>query len=181
MTDNIVDQINTAHKAVLKAGNTALDNAFTAGRLLADMFEKVKTDKGNWAKWLKKNCPDISPRTDNVYRALAEKEQEIRAAIAADTRSTAAKSMRWALKLIAKKRSTSSSSSAKKSSTAKAGDLATLLPSIGPDEVFDVLVGAWGKNDTDKLKTLSEKLDGHLHLDIPPAFDRRGEAQLAQT
>ena len=79
------------------------------------MFKTVKGDKGEWDKWRKKNCPAISSRTDSDYRRLAENEQAIRAKAAAETRSTAAKSIRWALRLIAKPRSRSSASPKQKS------------------------------------------------------------------
>jgi hypothetical protein len=59
--------------------------------------------KGDWIAWLQANCPDISDRTDRLYRRLAKKEKEIKAA--AENGNTVAEfSIRGAARLIAKPR-----------------------------------------------------------------------------
>jgi hypothetical protein len=172
-----VEQINAAHQAVIAAGNAGLEHAIEAGKLLNIMFEKVKAAKeGKWADWLKTNCPKISDRTDSDYRNIAKNETAIKDAVAKD-RSSAAKSIRWALRLIAKPRQSGKKTPNVKSSavvtpTPGSPDLADLLSNVSPDEVLIALKEKW---EPEQIKRLAELIDGG----IPTALNRRPAEQSA--
>jgi hypothetical protein len=68
-----VGQIQTEHKAVLKADGEALKHAIECGKYLNLAKENVESTKpkGKWSAWLKEHCSEIQPRTERVYRQLA--------------------------------------------------------------------------------------------------------------
>jgi hypothetical protein len=70
---SFVGQIQTEHKAVLKADGEALKHAIECGKYLNLARENVESTKpkGKWGAWLKEHCPEILPRTERVYRQLA--------------------------------------------------------------------------------------------------------------
>jgi hypothetical protein len=150
MSNKTVDQINAAHDAVKASDSNALDHGITAGKLLTVMFDKVTTEKKKWSDWLKENCPAISPRTDRDYRSLAKHEPAIQAA----SGSSAATSIRWALRLIAN----------------SGKDIHTVLKDLEPEALHDALKADW---KPDKIKALGELIKDEL-----PSFpDRRPQAQ----
>jgi Protein of unknown function (DUF3102) len=84
--------INTEHKAVVEATQAKLQHAITAGATLKACKESMA--HGNWANWLKDNCPEISERTASVYMRLAKNSE--------NGSSAADLSMRAMLKLLRK-------------------------------------------------------------------------------
>jgi hypothetical protein len=138
MSKNTVEQINAEHEAVKASDSTALDHGIAAGKLLAVMFDKVTAEKKiKWSEWLTENCPAISGRTDRDYRSLAAHEPLIRRK-AADSGSSAATSIRWALRLIAK----------------EGRDLHTVLKDLEPEALHDALKGDWKPEQITELGNL---------------------------
>jgi hypothetical protein len=102
MTD--IEQINAAHQAYITAGRDALEHAITAGKLLVKARKAIKKKGDDWPEWLKANCPDISDRTDRLYRRLANNEPKLRKAAGENGNGVAEFSVRGAARLIAKPR-----------------------------------------------------------------------------
>jgi hypothetical protein len=147
MTDaNDITQINKAHRAVIAAGNAGLGHAITAGKLLAQMY---KSRKSLWQGWLKANCPEISDRTDRLYRRLAKKEKEIKAA-AENGNAVAEISVRGAARLIAKPRTPRPPKAPAQPSPSR--DIHTVLQFTEPDELAAAINKDWEK---DKIATLA--------------------------
>jgi Protein of unknown function (DUF3102) len=92
--------INTEHKAVVEATQAKLQHAITAGATLKACKESMA--HGNWANWLKDNCPEISERTASVYMRLAKNSDKVEKAAEENGSSAADLSMRAMLKLLRK-------------------------------------------------------------------------------
>jgi hypothetical protein len=71
---SFVGQIKTAYKAVLKAEGEALKYAIVCGEALNRAKENIESTKpkGKWKDWLAEHCSEINPRTERLYRQLAE-------------------------------------------------------------------------------------------------------------
>ena len=55
-----IGQIQTEHKAVLKADGEALKHAIECGKALNLAKENVVAAKGKWTKWREEHIPEIS-------------------------------------------------------------------------------------------------------------------------
>src|SRR6516225_1909961 len=71
-----VGQIQTEHKAVLKADGEALKHAIECGKYLNLAKENVLAARGKWTKWREENIPEISQQTASLYMRLAENEDQ---------------------------------------------------------------------------------------------------------
>lgn len=58
-------QIRSAWAAAQKAGRDAMDRAYVVGEKLN--AAQAKVPRGEWGKYLKEHCPEISERTAQVY------------------------------------------------------------------------------------------------------------------
>jgi hypothetical protein len=106
---DLASRIKAEHEAIGAAFKGALGHAFIAGALLKEA--KAKLDHGKWLPWLEKHCPDIAPRTAQLYMKLAEG----RAVIEANAQSVAhLLSLNEATKLISAPSSTPTSAPADK-------------------------------------------------------------------
>jgi hypothetical protein len=74
---DLADQINAAHAEVLKGMQGSLDAAIRAGNVLILAKENCLAERKKWADWLEENCKAIAPRTDRLYRQLAENKDRI--------------------------------------------------------------------------------------------------------
>src|SRR5215471_21199314 len=76
---SFVGQIQTEHKAVLKADGEALKHAIECGKYLNLAKENVLAakPKGKWTKWREENITEISQQTASLYMRLAENEEAI--------------------------------------------------------------------------------------------------------
>src|SRR6516225_2707735 len=72
-----VGQIQTEHKAVLKADGEALKHAIECGKYLNLAKENVLAAKGKWTKWREDHIPEISQQTASLYMRLAENEERV--------------------------------------------------------------------------------------------------------
>jgi hypothetical protein len=75
--DHLAEQINACHAEVKKAFKTSLEKAIEAGEHLIEAREVVKAAGQKWKDWLSEHCPDISQRTANVYKQLAENKKAV--------------------------------------------------------------------------------------------------------
>jgi hypothetical protein len=91
----LATKINSEHRLVRSAAGHMLKHALAAGDLLIEAKEQLP--HGEWLPWFESNCPDISPRTAQVYMQLARN----RFAIEANAQSAAHLSLAGALKLLA--------------------------------------------------------------------------------
>ena len=66
---SLAGEINTKHDETTSSARTTLTLAREAGRLL--IIAKSKVAHGEWAAWLSENCPDLSQRTANEYKQVA--------------------------------------------------------------------------------------------------------------
>jgi hypothetical protein len=64
-----------AHADVLGHARRSIESARTAGEHLDAI--KRSLDHGDWGPWLKAHCPEISPRTDRVYRRIAREWSKV--------------------------------------------------------------------------------------------------------
>jgi hypothetical protein len=64
-----------AHAQVLSYARRSIESARTAGEHLDAI--KRSLDHGDWGPWLKAHCPEISPRTDRVYRRIAREWSKV--------------------------------------------------------------------------------------------------------
>ena len=76
---SFIGQIQTEHKAVLKADGEALNHAIECGKALNLAKENVLSTKpkGKWLRWLEEHCPDIHRNTAALYMRLAKNEDKI--------------------------------------------------------------------------------------------------------
>jgi hypothetical protein len=91
----LATQINLENQAAGSA-LAGLDHALKCGELLNTAKRKVR--HGEWGDWLAENCPDVSERSAQVYRRLADHIDLIKAKTAALRFSEL--SLRAATKLI---------------------------------------------------------------------------------
>ena len=66
---SLATEINAKHSQTINSARTTLVSAREAGELLIEA--KAQVDHGQWAKWLSENCPDLSQRTANEYKQVA--------------------------------------------------------------------------------------------------------------
>ena len=66
---SLAGEINAKHDATTSSARTTLTLAREAGRLL--IIAKSKVAHGEWAAWLSENCPELSQRTANEYKQVA--------------------------------------------------------------------------------------------------------------
>jgi len=66
----LAESINCAYQSLRDCGRNTVQRAEELGRLL--LVAKEKAGHGNWMKWLKENCPDLSPRSYEGYMRIAE-------------------------------------------------------------------------------------------------------------
>jgi hypothetical protein len=74
---SFIGQIQTEHKAVLKADGEALKHAIECGKALNLAKENVIAAKGKWTKWREEHIPEISQQTASLYMRLAENEERV--------------------------------------------------------------------------------------------------------
>jgi hypothetical protein len=136
-------RINEAYEAVASAQKGTLEYAIKTGELLQEAKNKIK--HGEWSKWLKLNCPNISARTARDYMKLAEQQ----ARIGPNRQRAADLSIRGALRAIKPQPEPKTRQKPKKSKP----DLEALLHDLAPDELLTALEAArW---DPEKLMTLA--------------------------
>ena len=135
-------RINEAYEAVASAQKGTLEYAIKTGELLQEAKNKIK--HGEWSKWLKLNCPNISARTARDYMKLAEQQARI-----PNRQRAADLSIRGALRAIKPQPEPKTRQKPKKSKP----DLEALLHDLAPDELLTALEAArW---DPEKLMTLA--------------------------
>jgi hypothetical protein len=178
---SFVGQIQTEHKAVLKADGEALKHAIECGKYLNLAKENVVAAKGKWGKWREENVPEISQQTASLYMRLAENEDQV-------ARCT---SIRQADELLRALSSNSRSNSSDKSEAddeatdeadadetnnallvrkGASPDLTTTLQNVGVDEVCTALTQAWDRQQLDDLvKRLGEHLRTLQNAEHPGA------------
>ena len=170
-----VGQIQTEHKAVLKADGEALKHAIECGKYLNLAKENVLAAKGKWTKWREDHIPEISQQTASLYMRLAENAEAVAKCI----------SIRQADELLRALSSNSRSNASDKSDSAEtesdegedeAGDaddtnnallvrkgasldLATTFKNTAVDEVYTALTQAW---DADQLRDLVKRVNVYL-------------------
>ena len=135
-------RINEAYEAVASAQKGTLEYAIKTGELLQEAKNKIK--HGEWSKWLKLNCPNISARTARDYMKLAEQQ----ARIGPNRQRAADLSIRGALRAIKPQPEPKTRQKPKKSKP----DLEALLHDLAPDELLTALEAGW---DAEKLMTLA--------------------------
>src|SRR5215471_18599149 len=74
---SFIGQIQTEHKAVLKADGEALKHAIECGKALNLAKANVLAAKGKWTKWREEHLPEISQQTASLYMRLAENEEAV--------------------------------------------------------------------------------------------------------
>jgi len=74
---SFVGQIQTEHKAVLKADGEALKHAIECGKYLNLAKKNVLAAKGKWTKWREEHIPEISQQTASLYMRLAENAEAV--------------------------------------------------------------------------------------------------------
>lgn len=92
--------INNEHKAVIEATQAKLQHAITAGATLRACKDSMT--HGNWTKWLKDNCPEISERTASLYMRLEKNSDKVEEAAKQNGNAVADLSIRAAAKLLTK-------------------------------------------------------------------------------
>ena len=157
MTDPTVDQINAAHQRYITAGRDALEHAITAGELLIKARKAVKKNKGDWLEWLAANCPDISDRTDRLYRRLAKNEKEIKTAAATNGNGVAEFSVRGAARLIAKPRKPRPPKPPQDPPQQQGQDIHTVLQCYEPVHLHAALKKDW---KPEQIKELGDLIHG---------------------
>ena len=66
---SLATEINAKHSQTINSARTTLESAREAGELLIEA--KSLVDHGQWGTWLSENCPDLSQRTANEYKQVA--------------------------------------------------------------------------------------------------------------
>jgi hypothetical protein len=187
-----IGQIQTEHKAVLKADGDALKHAIECGKYLALAKENVEAakPKRKWSAWLSEHCPDIHQNTAALYMRLADPDN---ADAIADCKSIRQADM--ALRQPRKPKpgecgyeeSTDDSNSHDDDADDHDDDLAdnsqrvvkrvpaspdltTTLLSVDVDEVCAALIDAW---DEEHIRDLCNKLHEHFAKPAQQAPDRR--------
>jgi hypothetical protein len=190
---SFIGQIQTEHKAVLKADGEALQHAIECGKALNLAKENVLAAEGKWGKWREEHIPEISQQTASLYMRLAEYEE----AIAECT------SIRQADEKLRKPRGESDSDESTDSDETDdtadeeeddddtnnallkrelaSASLTSIFKNVAPDEVFAALKDTW---DREQLVDLANRLTAHvksLDLNIPSQLRRAPSAPAAQT
>jgi hypothetical protein len=174
-TDNalsFVGQIQTEHKAVLKADGEALKHAIECGKYLNLAKENVEAAKPKvkWSSWREQHISEISQETASVYTRLAS-------AYAEDENIFAdCESIRDAIKKLPKRerkrrekpedgKPDTGTSSALLNPTGASPDLKAMLQNVAVDEVCSVLTQTW---DADQLRDLIKRVNLYLATRPPP-------------
>jgi hypothetical protein len=165
-----VGQIQTEHKAVLKADGEALKHAIECGKYLNLAKENVLAAKGKWTKWREDHIPEISQQTASLYMRLAENEERV----------AECESIREADVELRKPRDSDGESDSTETESDEgedeAGDaddtnnallvrkgasldLATTFKNTAVDEVYTALTQAW---DADQLRDLVKRVNVYL-------------------
>lgn len=154
---SFVDQINVAHREVVKAESSALPLAIKCGEYLNLAKENLKADKGGkWLDWLKVNCPDIKQTTASLYMRLAKNKAKVGKAL----------SIREAQKLLPKqtRQPSQSTNQADADQTDESEESSRSfedqVEAFEPDEVLNMLVEGW--DDDDKLTQLAKLIGEYL-------------------
>jgi hypothetical protein len=163
--------INLAHRAVVQANKTSIEKAIEAGTMLKACKEGMA--HGDWSKWLRDNCRDLSDETARLYMRLADPKNASKLEEAAKQNGNAVAdlSVRGAASLLRKEptedQKAARETNKKAKEQAKALDDATraaaLIPKqlrgMGVDDVLRLLTATF---DVDYLDTLLEELQKHL-------------------
>jgi hypothetical protein len=173
---SFIGQIQTEHKAVLKADGEALKHAIQCGKALNLAKENVLAAKGKWGQWREEHIPEISQQTASLYMRLAENEEAI----------SVCTSIRGADVALRKHRDPDDDDEADDVGDDEAGDegdetnnallvrkgaspdLTTTFLNVGVDEVCTALIDAW---DEDHIRQLCDRL--HAHFTKPESIPRR--------
>jgi hypothetical protein len=83
---------NEAHRDCKAAFQDSVKKAKTAGEALQKVRDSL--DYGEWGRWLKTNCPDISERTAQAYMQVARNWTKVTSKTAADAADSRAMSLR---------------------------------------------------------------------------------------
>jgi hypothetical protein len=134
---DLADQINAAHAEVLRGMWGSLQAAIRAGEALILAKENAKAEKKKWSDWLEENCPAIAPRTERLYRQLAEKKAEIEEWQRVATFEKM--SLREAIAAIKKKPTIKK----KKAKRKKKSTIEDMLANLAPDELFKAVRDEW--------------------------------------
>jgi hypothetical protein len=190
MTDytSLAEQINEAHKEIVKSFTGSLEHAINAGEWLTIVQDNLKAERANikWKDWLKDHCPDIKQRTANLYKQLAQHKHLFKKtgnSVASLTRDDHDLSLRDALKLIppdpkrvaARAKAKAAMEANKAAEVAKAAEAAKaavvqepaahgptiedMLDNMAPDELFTAVKARW---DADQVKKLAMLLADHM-------------------
>jgi hypothetical protein len=185
MTDYtaLADQINEAHKEIVKSFTGSLEHAIKAGEWLTIVQENLKAEHSNIKSkdWLKDHCPDISQRTANLYKQVAQHKHLFKKTgntVASLRRDDHDLSLRDALKLIPKdpkrvaaraaaKAAMEANKAAEVAKAAEAGKAAVvqepaahgptiedMLNNMAPDELFTAVTATWEDDQVAKLALL---------------------------
>jgi hypothetical protein len=180
-----IGQIQTEHKAVLKADGEALKHAIECGKALNLAKENVLAAKGKWTKWRDEHIPEISQQTASLYMRLAENEEAVAECTSirdADLvlRVLNSGSRTKPLEQTGDEAGDDAGDDADETNNAllvRAGaspDLTATLHNTAVDEVYTALTQAW---DRQQLDDLVKRLGEHLKtldktLGIPTSLRR---------
>jgi hypothetical protein len=181
---SFIGQIQTEHKAVLKADGEALKHAIECGKALNLAKENVLAAKGKWTKWREEHIPEISQQTASLYMRLAENEYRI----------AECTSIREADVVLRKPRDDESDSDKTESDEVDdeaeneaddetnntllvrkgaSPDLATTFKNSAVDEVYTALTQAWDREQLrDLIKRLMSYVSPPTDLPIPTVLRR---------
>jgi hypothetical protein len=169
--NDLARQINEAHTEVLKGLKGSLEWAIKAGEVLILAKENAKAEKKAWGAWLDENCPAIAPRTDRLYRQLAEHKAEIEEwqRVATFERM----SLREAIAAIKDE----DPPPKRKKKRKKKSTLEAMLADLAPDEVFKAVRDEWEVAEVSQLGNRRGKLTLTFRKSLAPA-DNAGQEPL---
>jgi hypothetical protein len=190
---SFIGQIQTEHKAVLKADGEALKHAIECGKALNLAKENVVATKGKWGKWREEHIPEISQQTASLYMRLAENEESI-------AECTSIREADVVLRVSRDSKPESDSDETGDETEDDAADededdddqtnnallkrelisanLMTIFKNVAPDEVFIALKDVW---EREQLVDLANQLTTYLKtLSTVPPFRRAPPAPAVQ-
>jgi len=188
---SFIGQIQTEHKAVLKADGEALKHAIQCGKALNLAKENVLAAKGKWGQWREEHIPEISQQTASLYMRLAENEESVAECTSIREADLVLRVLNSGsrTKPLAKgdNEATADDASGDETDDDEAADtnnallfrpgspdLKATLQNTAVDEVYSALTQAW---DRDHIRDLANRLLAYVRpapsdLNIPSALRR---------